>query len=210
MSVIAQYQRFKAQLQGWTDVPLATFRLRLLPLVKQRGAPAAADVELLEALAVSGAGPALKDLLRGNAEALRVVGEAPGVAEPPPLTFDELAAVVGKTFRDCARRGWTVDQYRQLQASLDEPPRTESPRGGEGVALAGNAFGLARGVRLHVADVVVGWLISGGAAATADEEDDARFYELYRTNAIVRRAVTAMFQRVIDKAPRDARGEHLG
>ena len=119
--VIALYRKFRADVNGWHDVPFQTFRDNILPLRKKIKWNATEAATVRE-LSVAGCGFALKNLLGDSAE-LKAVFKAQkmgdGPSAPEEMSKDELDSHMKALIKSCKTDGWPAARFASFLAYLD-------------------------------------------------------------------------------------------
>jgi hypothetical protein len=118
MSLINQYQTFKADHKGFADISFSNFRSTAMVLKKHRNAWSAADMKIAEELDAAGASFALFQLCGKKHKACMSYfnSEAPQQATITKSALDaEMAAFV----KNCTQTGWDRNMFYSYIAYLD-------------------------------------------------------------------------------------------
>ncbi|HVE13291.1 MAG TPA: hypothetical protein VNI01_07855, partial [Elusimicrobiota bacterium] len=114
--MIPQYQAFRADLQGYLEVPLRVFRDDLRPL-RERRVWTESQRRLVATLHARGAGFALQRLLgAGHSEARAILGPAPA---PFPMPRPALEARLQALLRSLRAASWRPETYSRYVEHLD-------------------------------------------------------------------------------------------
>jgi hypothetical protein len=118
MSLIKQYQTFKADLRGYVEVSFGVYRDRLLPLRRRRDAWDATELDYIRRLGESGAAYALQRFFGSEHEpAARALGGAP--LQPEPMAKPELDGHLQGLIKSCHAAAWTPERFLAFVAYLD-------------------------------------------------------------------------------------------
>lgn len=118
MTLITNYRKFKADLQGYLDVSFEVYRREILPLRAKKENWTAAEVSFIRALIEDGAGYALQRVFgKKHPAAIKMLGDTPITYFP--MTKLELDEHMRSLVKNCTTAGWTAQRFTSFAAYLD-------------------------------------------------------------------------------------------
>ncbi len=123
-NLIPQYNKFKADLNGYAEVPFAEFRQKILPLRAKREPFDDEDAEYVQSLVNGGAGYALQRLFGEKHKAMtKQLGDKP--LSPEPMSKADLIAHMKRLTKSCLTARWPPERFVAFAAYLDS---TQTPK----------------------------------------------------------------------------------
>lgn len=117
MSLSQSYAAFKANLDGYVEVPFAEFRAHIAPLRRQRVVWPAGDVAYIRGLAAAGAGFALQEFF-GSGHAAAAAALRGLRTDREPMSKADLDDHMRYMAKNCLARGWPAARFRNFAAYL--------------------------------------------------------------------------------------------